>query len=289
MIVGTALILANDPDTVSLLAAGLRLFSLNPMVFNEGKPAIAWTREHRPDVLVLDLSHTVKDADSVCQALKLDRATNLIPIIAIAKRASWEKPVQTVEVEANAYLVRPIEAKHLHEAIETALAWRADLERRGTQGEIHFQLPSASKFVDEMNHWLGGLLLFTGLSEKQRTHLILAIRELGTNAIEWGHRNRVEQPIAISYRIDLDRVTLVIRDTGPGFDPNNMPHAARPEDPISHLAVRETMGLRDGGCGILMARGLVDELTYNETGNEVRLVKYYTPIAGKHGESRTHP
>jgi hypothetical protein len=26
-----------------------------------------------------------------------------------------------------------------------------------------------------------------------------------------------------------------------------------------------------------MSRGLVDELTYNETGNEVRLVKYFPP------------
>jgi two-component system OmpR family response regulator len=286
--VGTALILATDPDTVSLLAAGLRIFNLNPKVLDEGKPAIAWTREHRPDLILLDLSHTVRDAGSVCQALKLDRATNLIPIIAITKRGKWENPVRTVEVEANRYLALPLEPEHLREAIETVLTWRADLERRGTQGEIQFQLPSASKFVDEMNQWLTGLLLFTGLSDKQITHLILAIRELGTNAIEWGHRNRVEQPIAISYRIDFDRVTLVIRDTGPGFNPNNMPHAARPEDPIAHLAVRETMGLRDGGCGILMARGLVDELKYNESGNEVRLVKYFTPIAGKRGDGRAH-
>ena len=51
------------------------------------------------------------------------------------------------------------------------------------------------------------------------------------------------------------------------------------EDPIGHMMVREALGLREGGFGILMSRGLVDELKYNESGNEVRLVKYFPPQA----------
>ncbi len=43
------------------------------------------------------------------------------------------------------------------------------------------------------------------------------------------------------------------------------------------MMVRDTLGLREGGYGILIARGLVDELQYNETGNQVRLVKYFPP------------
>jgi anti-sigma regulatory factor (Ser/Thr protein kinase) len=35
------------------------------------------------------------------------------------------------------------------------------------------------------------------------------------------------------------------------------------------------MGLRCGGFGILMTRGLVDDLEYNKEGNEVRLVKRF--------------
>jgi hypothetical protein len=38
-----------------------------------------------------------------------------------------------------------------------------------------------------------------------------------------------------------------------------------------------------------MARGLVDDLQYNETGNEVRLVKYFSPqtrVAGRNGSKR---
>jgi anti-sigma regulatory factor (Ser/Thr protein kinase) len=43
------------------------------------------------------------------------------------------------------------------------------------------------------------------------------------------------------------------------------------------MEVRDALGLRAGGFGILMARGLVDELKYNDSGNEVRLVKYFKP------------
>ncbi len=37
---------------------------------------------------------------------------------------------------------------------------------------------------------------------------------------------------------------------------------------------RESKGIRPGGFGILMAKKFVDELLYNEQGNEVLLVKH---------------
>ena len=40
------------------------------------------------------------------------------------------------------------------------------------------------------------------------------------------------------------------------------------------MEVRNEMGLRPGGFGILVSRNLADELIYNEKGNEVLLVKY---------------
>src|SRR5262249_2395827 len=149
------------------------------------------------------------------------------------------------------------------------------LSRQGTEGEVRFQMRSAPHYLEELNRLLASLFLFTALTETQVNHLILAVRELGTNAIEWGHQNQVDRLVTVTYRIDPTKVTIVIRDTGPGFDPANVPHAVQPSDPTAHLDVRESMGLRDGGCGILMAKGLVDELSYNETGNEVRLVKYF--------------
>jgi CheY-like chemotaxis protein/anti-sigma regulatory factor (Ser/Thr protein kinase) len=278
-LVRKALIVEDDPDTAALLADYLRHMQFQPAVLLEGQPAVPWIREHWPDLLLLDLMLPDMDGYDICRTLKLDRQTNLLPIIIVTARTNLEDRVQGLQVGANGYVTKPFSEEQLHQAINAALAWRAELERHGTMGEIHFALRSATRHLDELNQLLASLFLFTGLPEVQVNHLILAVRELGTNAIEWGHRNQVERIITVTYRIDAQKIMIVIRDTGSGFDPGNLPHAVQPEDPVAHLSVREALGLRDGGCGILMARGLVDELEYNATGNEVRLVKYFPPAA----------
>src|SRR5260370_16988347 len=105
----------------------------------------------------------------------------------------------------------------------------------------------------------------------------MAVGELGTNAMEWGHEKQIDRIVSVSYRIDGEKISIVIRDTGPGFNPTNLPHAAQIEDPVGHMMVRETLGLREGGFGILMPRGLADDLQYNETGNEPPLVNTSPP------------
>ena len=87
----------------------------------------------------------------------------------------------------------------------------------------------------------------------------------------------VDRIVTVTYRIDPEKVTILVKDTGPGFDPARLPHAADAGDPTKHTMVREVLGLREGGFGIMIARGLVDELQYNEKGNEVRLIKFFPP------------
>jgi hypothetical protein len=67
-----------------------------------------------------------------------------------------------------------------------------------------------------------------------------------------------------------------IRDPGKGFSLAKIQHAAvcNPDDsPTRHVEIRAEKGQRPGGFGILMARNFVDELLYNERGNEVVFVK----------------
>jgi len=67
-----------------------------------------------------------------------------------------------------------------------------------------------------------------------------------------------------------------IADPGTGFTMEGLDHAAisHPDNPIEHMEVRESKGLRPGGFGILMVKAKVDELIYNEAQNEVVFVKY---------------
>jgi CheY-like chemotaxis protein/anti-sigma regulatory factor (Ser/Thr protein kinase) len=272
-----ALVVEDEVDVGQILAEHLRRWGYEPTVLTEGKPVIPWVRAHQPDVVLLDLMLPDIEGFTICEHLKLDRETNLVPIVMVTALTGEKNRLHGFQVGANRYLTKPFTAEDLRKAVQESQVWREDLRRRGTEGEIHFQLQSDSQTLEELNHLLASLFLFSGLSETQVKQLTTAVREMGTNAIEWGHQKQVERPLAVVYRIDPEKITIVIRDTGPGFDPDNLPHAARPDDPVAHMMVRETLGLREGGFGILMSRGLVDKLEYNETGNEVRLVKYFPP------------
>ena len=270
-----ALVVEDVPETGQLLADVLRRRGFQATVFMEGKPAVPWTRANKPELILLDLMLPDVDGFTICENLKLDRETNLIPIIMVTALDTSKDMVHGLQVGANRYLTKPFTVEQLNGAINDALSWRDELQRHGTAGEIHFQLQSDTEYLDELNHLLAALFLYTGLSESQVKQLTMAVRELGTNAIEWGHQKQVDRIVTVTYRIDAEKITIYIRDEGSGFDPHHVPHAAQPEDPIGHMMVREALGLREGGFGILLARGLVDDLQYNETGNEVRLVKYF--------------
>jgi two-component system, OmpR family, response regulator len=271
----TALIVEDEKDTSNLLGEHLRRWGFAPAILSEGNPVVSWVRENRPDLILLDLLLPGVDGFTICESLKLERETNLIPIIMITALTNPEDKFHGLQVGANRYLTKPFTGTDLRKAIEEVFQWRDEIQKTGTEGEIHFRMQSDTRYLDELNHLLGSLFLFSGMSEKQAKQLTTAVCEMGTNAIEWGHKKQIERIVTFLYRIDPDKITITVRDTGPGFDPRNLPHAAQPDDPVRHTMVRETLGMREGGFGIMMSQGLVDEMKYNETGNEVQLVKYF--------------
>jgi CheY-like chemotaxis protein/anti-sigma regulatory factor (Ser/Thr protein kinase) len=272
-----ALIVDDEIELGQILAEHLRRWGFEPTVHTEGKDAVDWSRHQQPEVLLLDLMLPDVDGYSICETLKLDRETNRIPIIMTTALSGHEDMVRGLQVGADRYLTKPFTSDQLHQAMTDAFAAQEEMGKHGTEGAIRFHLQSDTQYLEELNHLLGSLFLFSGLDPVQIRQLATAVRELGTNAIEWGHQKQVDRIVTVDYRIDSEKVTIAIKDTGPGFNPQNLPHAAQSEDPVGHMMIRETLGLREGGFGILMSRGLVDELEYNEKGNEVRLIKYCTP------------
>src|SRR5439155_21615004 len=142
--------------------------------------------------------------------LKLDRETNLIPVVMVTARDQHQDKVHGLQVGANYYLTKPFTVEQLHSAIDEVFSWRDDLQKRGTAGEIHFQLQSDTQYLEELNHLLASLFLYSGLSQTQIRHLTMAVRELGCNAIEWGHRKHVEEILTVTYRIDPEKITIYI-------------------------------------------------------------------------------
>lgn len=271
------LIVEDEMDAGELLCEHLKRRGFAPTHVAEGKAAIRTTRTLKPDLILLDLMLPDVDGFTVCETLKLDRETNLIPIVMITALHERKDVVHGWQVGANQYLTKPFSLDQLNDAIAEAMSWREEVERHGTEGEIHFEFKSDVQYLEDLNQLLAALFLHSQLSPEQIHQLTTALREIGTNAIEWGHKKNVNLVVTMTYRIDKEKVTLIVRDSGPGFDPNNLPHAADSDDPTKHMMVREALGIREGGFGIMMARGLVDELTFHNRGTEVRLVKYLKP------------
>jgi CheY-like chemotaxis protein len=119
--------------------------------------------------------------------------------------------------------------------------------------------------------------LETDLPEDVRTGVGQAFRELLMNAIEWGGELDPNRTVRIAYLRARRMLLYRIADPGHGFDFEKLSHAAvsNPSDrPMDHAAVREEMGLRPGGFGLVLTRAMVDELLFNEAQNEVVFVKY---------------
>ncbi|MBI1323599.1 response regulator [bacterium] len=271
----TALIVNDEPTTSAQLASILEDFGYRILTADTGTGALKAVHEHEIDVILLDLTLPDATGFEICHKLKCDRETNLIPVILVALKDDPRQVLSGLRVGSNGYISKPYTREEVKEAVDSAVAWRHERIESGEHGEITFMMRSEMGFLQETNDLLADLLAHTPLTERQIKELKQVITEMGCNAIEWGHRKNADLPLRITYRIGSDRIILIIKDQGPGFDPKNLPHAASEEDPIQHLDVRNELGIREGGFGIMLTKGMVDEFRYNDIGNEVTLVKRF--------------
>jgi DNA-binding response OmpR family regulator len=273
----TSRILVVDDDTAlaEMIGIVLRTEGFDPVFCEDGSLAVDTFRSAKPDLVLLDLMLPDSDGFELCEQLKRNRDTNLIPVVMVTALNDPNHRLSGVRVGANGYLTKPFLPSQLFEAMDQALAWRDEHLNRGTTGEINFDVRSEITYLQQTNDMLSDLFHHTPLTERQIKDLKQVVMEMGGNAIEWGHRKNADLTVRITYRIDPEKVTLIIRDQGPGFNPNTVPHAASDDDPIGHLDIRNELGIREGGFGIMLAKGLVDDFHYNDKGNEVTLIKRF--------------
>jgi anti-sigma regulatory factor (Ser/Thr protein kinase) len=180
-----------------------------------------------------------------------------------------------LRVGADRYVTKPFEPDELLREIRETLTHRREMEAGGVRTAIQFQLHSDSRLREQLNDMLNELFRQTPLADEDIGRIRYAVLEMVQNAVEWGNQRREDLEVNISYEVTADAIKFVITDQGEGFDPQHVPHAANDDDPVGHMSIREKLGLRDGGFGILISKGMVDEFKYNDAGNQVTLIKYF--------------
>ncbi len=91
----------------------------------------------------------------------------------------------------------------------------------------------------------------------------LALEEAVVNAIKHGNKSNPNKTVIVNYTLGDYCIRITVEDEGRGFDLDAIP------DPTAEENLES-----DHGRGILLMRVYMDEVKYNEKGNQVTLVKY---------------
>ncbi len=230
--------------------------------------------ERRPFDALLTSTTTSVEADlGFLQEARRFRPA--IRAVLLARSATTEEVLSALRAQVYGVFTEPFDAEKVADLVGQATQ---DGESGGIQVvsaaphwitiRVRARLLTADRVVAFMDELHGRLF-----KEAQRDELVVAFREILLNAIEHGAGFDAEKEIVITAIRSARSLSFLLRDPGPGFQAENLPQAAKDADPISHMDFREDAGLRPGGFGMMVARQSVDEVIYNEMGNEVLLIK----------------
>jgi diguanylate cyclase (GGDEF)-like protein len=102
----------------------------------DGEDAITACREHRPDVVLLDVEMPVLDGHSTLERLKADPDLKDIPVVFLTGRVDTADVVTGLRLGAHDYLRKPFEANELMARVSAALRTKElqdELRRRNAE------------------------------------------------------------------------------------------------------------------------------------------------------------
>ncbi len=257
-----------------------------------GREALDHLAADPPDVVVTDLQMPELDGLELVEAVRLRYPH--IPVILMTAHGSEETAVRALQKGAASYVPKRSLAQDLAPTVATVL----ELARHGrpmsrmlewlSYTESRFVLDNDVTIIpDLIGHLESSITQLKSVDETALIQVGVALREALVNAMYHGNLEvssqlregdgRVYEELIAARRSELPyrvrrvhvtarqtpaEVVYVISDEGPGFDPSALPD---PTDPLRLEMVH--------GRGLLLIRTFMDEVTHNERGNEITMVK----------------
>ena len=231
-------------------------------------------RAHAYDVIVTSpASSAARDLAMVAEAS--DHQPGVRTVV-IAPELTAGDIITALKQEVFACFAMPVSAEELRESVAQAL----DAEDWSNGVQVISALPHWISLrvacrrinADRLTRFVSELA--AGIPELDRDDLVTAFREVLLNAMEHGAGFDPGTVIEVAAIRTQRTIVYYFKDPGPGFNPKAPGLVATDDDPLSHLTYRQAEGKRPGGFGMLLTAKLVDEVHYNERGNEVFLVKH---------------
>jgi DNA-binding response OmpR family regulator len=271
------LIVDDDPDVHRLLKAALDSPDRHMESAMDGLEGLRLAESSPYDLVITDVNMPGLDGMALLERIRTIRPETRVVVMTVA--STPENVIHAIRERAFAYFSKPFTIHAIGAMVDNALRAAVpedDIEVLSARPHwlalrLRCKLDTADRILQFLKE------LGTGIPVSEQENVGSAFREILLNAIEHGCGFDPDKKIVLAYVRTARALLYYVRDPGRGFSFENLSHAAisnNPGAPFEHTETREQLGMRPGGFGILMTRQLVDEMVYNEAGNEVILIKY---------------
>ncbi len=263
------------------------------MVFAEdGKSALQKLREQAFDLIISDIQLPTMDGFELLTQVRQRHPRT--PLMLVTKNGSEEIAMRALSGGAAGYIPEEFVQAELIPAVRRILdaneahARRERLLECMECSESRFSLDNDRELIPTvLTRLQHSLRLFEICDESERLRVRMALDEAINNALYHGNlevssdikehdfeefyrladqRRHVEpysrRRIWITERMTRDEAIFIIRDDGAGFDVSRLPDPTNPENLF-----------KASGRGIMMMHAFMDQVTFNDLGNEVCLIK----------------
>ncbi|CAN5441523.1 ATP-binding protein [soil metagenome] len=128
--------------------------------------------------------------------------------------------------------------------------------------KIEFEFPSALSLMHSILDYLMKRVEKNGIVDAENSNLFIALDEAFVNAIKHGNKFDADKIVRISAEVSPTEARFTIEDEGEGFDVNAIPDPCDPENLF-----------KSSGRGVLIIHNIMDEVSYNERGNRLTMIK----------------
>jgi DNA-binding response OmpR family regulator len=271
------LIVDDDPDIHHLLRVALQAGDRQIESAYDGLEGLRSIEAIPYDLVMTDVNMPGLDGMALTERVREIRPET--PVVVMTVASTPENVIRAIQERAFSYFSKPFTTSAVAEMVDRALSSNAsddDIEVLSAHPDwLGLRLRCKMETADRILQFLREMGMTLPAAEQE--NIAMAFREILLNAIEHGAGNDPNMRVTITYVRAEHALLYYVRDPGKGFSFQGLSHAAVSNPTTStfeHAEVRERLGMRPGGFGLLMTRHLVDEMIYSEAGNEVLLIKY---------------